>query len=68
VRPTWSQDREVKGEDRERKFFLAKVEPPENPPRDPGAGGRRPGGSVPPEGAGVADTPESAADVTRRQR
>jgi len=52
-----AQDREVKGEDREGRLLLAKIQPPDTPSWEPGAGGRRPGGSVPPEGAGVAGIP-----------
>jgi hypothetical protein len=32
----WVQDREVKGEDRERRLLLAKIEPPETPSWEPG--------------------------------
>jgi len=57
VRPIRAQDREVKGKDRERGLLLAKIAPPDTSSWEPGAGGRRPGGSVPPKGAGVAGIP-----------
>jgi len=38
-------------------LLLAKIQPPDTPSWEPGAGGRRPGGSVPPEGTGVAGKP-----------
>jgi len=52
-----AQDREVKGEGRERRLLLAKIKPPDTSSWEPGAGGRRPGGSVPPKGTGVAGIP-----------